>query len=783
MSTKPEAKKIEIPAPATWRKLNVVGKSLPKVDVVNKVTGAAVYTSDIYLSNMLTGHLVRSQHTRARIISIDKEAAMRVPDVADIITCFDVPDVHFSTAGYPRETILGVCPNVDPRYMEDRTLMERELRYEGEIVALILAENVQAAREAESLLKIEYEVLPHVADTAYALSEEAPLIHGGTGKNVIETEMSYGDLEEGFKKSTHIFEDSISVQGQQHTCMETSCSIAQIEPSGKVTLWSTTQVPFHIRRNIHEVLGIPMSKIRVIKPAIGGGFGERQMVQNEILCVYAAMRTKRSVRIELTREENIAYTSLRHPADITLKTGVDDNGKILAYQMYVRSCAGAYSGHSNYVTKAMCTKNPYKLGAMFFHADITFTNRPDSGAYRGYGNPQMCFAREYHFDRIAKELGMDPTDFRKRNIVQVGEQNPIALKSDWVLQSNGLEACIDAGKEAIKWDERREPQGSKRYGKGMSAALHVTGISAEPDFSSATITLNEDGTVSLLIGSPDLGQGSDTTHAQICAETLGINLKDVNVLSADTDVTSFDGGSYSSRQTFVAGNAIILAAQKVKEQVIKYAAEMTGQQRGNLDTYDGWIVRKENGRRVTSMADLAYFAAYKATEPIHICESASYNALNCPPAFAAHFADVEVDVETGAVKILNFVAAHDVGKAINPDLVTAQVEGAAAQGIGYALTEDMIYDGNAKLLNNSFTDYKVPRSTDMCPIEVIVVEAYEPSGPYGAKSVGEMAVAPVAPAIANAIYDAAGIRIPSLPFTKEKVRAAIKEKMAKEKKS
>lgn len=775
MTNKIESKIIEISATESWKKLNIVGKCSPKVDVVNKVTGAAVYTSDMYLPRMLNGRLVRCHHTRARIISIDKSAAEKVPGVVDIITHYDVPKVRFSSAGYPRETILGVCPNVDPKYMEDHYLLEEELRYEGEIVALILAEDEKAAIKAEMLLKIEYEVLPHVADTKYALSEESPLIHGGTGKNVIETEISYGDITEGFKKADLIFEDSISVQGQQHTCMETSCSIANIDPSGKVTLWSTTQVPFHIRRNIHEVLGIPMSKLRVIKPAIGGGFGERQMVQNEILCVFAAMRTKRPVRIELTREENIAYTTLRHPADIKLKTGIDKDGKIVAYEMYVCSCAGAYSGHSNYVTKAMCTKNPYKIPNVSFHADITFTNRPDSGAFRGYGNPQMCFARECHFDRIAKEIGMDPTDFRMLNLVKVGEPNPVALKSDWVLQSNGLEVCIDEGKKAIKWDEHREPNGAKRYGKGMSAALHVTGISAEPDFSSATIKLNEDGTVVLLIGSPDLGQGSDTVHSQICAETLGIKLEDVNVLSADTDITSFDGGSYSSRQTYVAGNAIILAANKVKEKILRYAAEMTGQQLGNLDTYDAWVVRKENGRKVATIADVSYFAAYKAIQPIHICESASYNALNCPPAFAAHFADVEVDVETGEIKILNFVAAHDAGTAINPDLVSAQIEGAVAQGIGYTLTEDMIYNENAKLLNNSFTDYKVPRSTDMCPIEVIIVEAYEPSGPYGAKSVGEMAVAPVPPAIANAVYDAIGVRINSLPLTKDKVLAALKE--------
>ncbi len=772
---KVENRKVEIPAEKNWKELNVVGKCCPKVDVVNKVTGSAIYTSDIYIPSMLKARLVRSPHARARIVSIDKSTAENIFGVVDIITHYDVPKVSFSSAGYPRETILGVCPDVDSKYMEDRYLLEEEVKYEGEIVALILAENEHAAREAEKYLKIEYEILPQVGDTEYALSKESPLIHGGTGKNVIEAEMAKGDVEEGFKKADFIFEDSVSVQGQQHTCMETSCSVADIDSSGKITLWSTTQVPFHIRRNIHEVLGIPMNKIRVIKPPIGGGFGERQMVQNEILCVFAAMRTKRPVRIELSREENIAYTTLRHPADIKLRTGVTKEGKIVAYDMYVRSNAGAYSGHSNYVTKAMCTKNPYKIPNIFFHADITFTNKPDSGAYRGYGNPQMCFAREYHFDRIAKELGMDPTEFRKLNLVEIREANPVGLKSDWILQSNGLPACIEEGKKAINWHERREPEGTKRYGKGMAAALHVTGISAEPDFSSATIKMNEDGTAVLLIGSPDIGQGSDTVHAQICAETLGIKYENVNVISADTDVTSFDMGSYSSRQTFVAGNAIILAAQKVKAKILKYASEMTGQQLGNLDTYDGWVVRKENGKKIATIAEVSYFAAYKSFEKIHICESASYNSLNCPPAFAAHFADIEVDTETGEIKILNFVASHDVGRAINPDLVSAQIEGAIAQGIGYTLTEDMIYDEHLKMLNNSFTDYKVPRSSDMCPMEIIIVEANEPSGPFGAKSVGEMAVAPVPPAIANALYDAVGVRINSLPFTKEKVLAAIQQ--------
>lgn len=769
-----ETKTIKI-ASKPWKGFYTVGKNHDKVDVVDKVTGAAVYTSDLYLPGMLNGRLVRSPHTRAVIKSIDVSKAEMLPGVVKVITHKDVPKVRFSSAGYPRETILGVVA-VDPRYMEDRYLLETELRYEGEIVAVILAEDEVTARAAESLIEVEYDVLPHVADIHHALTEEAPLIHGGSGKNVIEADISYGDTDEAFKKAVRIFEDSYVLQGQQHTCMEASCSVAKVDPSGKVTLWSTTQVPYHIRRNIHEVLGIPMHKLRVIKPALGGGFGERQMVQNEILCVFAALLTKRPVRIELTREENIAYTTLRHPAEIKLKTGLDKDNKIVAYQMDVLSCAGAYSGHSTYVTKAMCTKNPYRIPNIKFHADIIFTNKPDSGAFRGYGNPQMCFARECHFDRIAEELGMDPGEFRKANLVVVGEPNPVALKSDWILESCGLKECIDLGKEAIEWGVNRKSDGCKRYGKGMAAALHVTGTSAAPDFSSAHVKVNEDGTVTLMIGSPDLGQGSDTVHSQICAEAIGVKLEDVFVISADTDMTTLDMGSYASRQTYVAGNAVMRAGLKAKEQLIRYASELTGQQKGNLDTADGWVVRRENGRKVAKISDVAYFATYNSKDPMYINEAASYSALNCPPAFAAHFAEVEVDVETGEIKILNFVAVHDVGTAINPQLVEAQVEGCVGQGIGYTLSEEMLYDESAKLLNKSFTDYKVPRATDVGPIKTIIVEAYEPSGPFGAKSIGEMGIAPVPPAIANAVYDAIGVRINSLPYTKEKILEALKAK-------
>jgi len=751
-------------------------RNLERADARDKATGAATYTSDLYLPGMLIAKLVRCPYAHARIRNIDKSEAM-LPGVAAILTYEDAPRVKYSTAGYPKETIRGIATNVPMEYLEDKLLLDPVIRYQGEPAAIVVAESEDSAEEAARLLKIDYEALPHAITIEEAIDPASPDIHPGTRHNILDAAMSKGDVEKGFAEADLIFEDSFTTQPQQHCCMESSCSVAEPTPSGKITLWSTTQVPYHIRRDISEVLGIPMHKIRVIKPALGGGFGERQMVENELLCVFTALKVNRPVRMEMSREENLSFTTQRHPSKIRLKTGVKRDGRIVAYQIHVQTNAGAYTGHSPYVTKAMCTKNPYDIPNLKFDAEIVYTNLPDSGAYRGYGNPQISFARESHFDRIARELRMDPIAFRKRNLVKVGQPNPVALKSDWILESCELEQCLDQGAEAIGYYEPRRPAaGRKVYGKGFAAALHVTGTSACPDFSSATVVMNEDGTVELLIGSPDLGQGSDTAHSQICADTLGIRYEDVHVLSADTDVTSFDMGSYASRQSYVGGNAVKLAAEKVKAHVLNYAAAMTGQLTGNLDTDNGWVVRRENGRKVVPIKEVAYYAMYLSPAPMYLCESASYSSLNCPPAFAAHFAEVEVDRETGEVKVLNYVAAHDVGVAVNPRMVEGQVEGCLCQGIGLTLTEDMIYDREGRLQNRNFTDYKVPRALDMPQSKILIVDSYEPSGPFGAKSVGEMAVAPVPAAIVNAIYDACGLRMRDLPITKDKMLQALRQR-------
>jgi len=775
------------------KQFHVLGRSVERLDVRDKVTGTVQYTSDMVFPNMLIAKLVGSPYAHARIKSIDKSAAEAVPGVKTILTWKDVPRVPYSTrereqpegelrgacystAGYPKETIPGVVP-VPMEYLEDKYLLDYMVNYPGEAVAVVVAIDEDAAAKAVKLLKVDYEVLPHAITIEEALAEDAPLVHMGTRKNVIDTQICKGNVEEAFAQAAYIFEDEYEAQPQQHVCLETSCSVAKVDPSGRVTLWSTTQVPFHIRRGISEVLGLPMHKIRVIKPALGGGFGERQMVQNEFLCVFAAMKTGQPVKLETTREENTATMARRHQAKFHLKSGLSKEGEIIAFQVDVHTNAGAYTGHSPYVTKAMCTKNPYRMANLQFNASIVFTNQAESGAYRGYGNPQISFAREMHFDRVARELGMDPVEFRRKNLIRVGEQNPVSLKADWILESCELDQCLVQGAEAIQWYAPKKPdQGGKKYGKGVCAAIHVTGTSASPDFSSAYIKVNEDGTVMLLIGSPDLGQGSDTCHAQIAAEALGVRIEDVSVLSADTDVTSFDMGSYASRQTYVGGNAVKKAALQAKEHIIRFASEMTGQVAGNLETADGWVIRRENGRKIATFADVAHYAVYQSKNPMFISESASYSSLNCPPSMAAHFAEVEVDTETGEIKVLNFVAAHDAGTAVNPAMIEGQIEGSVAQGLGYTLTEDMIYNEQGILMNGNFTEYKVPRTLDMPNIKSIIVASHDPSGPFGAKGVGEMAIAPVPGAIANAVYDAIGIRFTTLPITKEKVLHALKNR-------
>lgn len=764
------------------KKCYVVGERVKKVDSTIRATGDAKYTTDLSLPGMLVGKMLRSPYAHANIKSINTEKAEALKGVAAVLTWKDVPRVHYSTAGYPKHTIVGMLPVPMDGYIEDKYILDNKVHYYGEPVAAVAAVDEKTAEEALKLIEVEYEVLPAVFDVDEAVKPEAPEVHPGTSKNCSDKIIKKGDTAKGFAEADYIFEDTYEVGGQQHCCMEPSASLAAFDSTGKVTLWSTTQVPFHIRRNINEVLGIPMNKIRVVKPALGGGFGERQMPQYELLTVCLAKKAGKPVKIVTSREENLAYSTLRHPMKVKVKMGLSKDGSFTAMDVEVKANAGAYTGHTPYVAGAMFSKIPYRCENISFCAHVIYTNLPDSGAFRGYGNPQISFARECLIDNIVRKLGVDPIEFRLKNFVRVGEENPLNLSSTWILEACGIEECLKKGAEAIDFyaPKAKLADKNKVRGKGLSVAMHVSGTSAEPDFSSAHIKLNEDGTLIVLIGSPDLGQGSDTSSAQVAAEVIGVKVEDVYVLSSDTDYTSFDMGSYASRQSYVALNGVKRAAEKIKADILRYAFEMNPRiHKENMDTADGWVVRRENGEKIVKISDVAFYALYKSPDPMRIEESASYSAQNCPPALAAHFAEVEVDKETGDVKILQYVAAHDVGRAINPAIVESQIEGATVQGIGYTLSEYMKYDNNGKLINHTYTDYKVPRAMDipdMDKFKSIIVESYEPSGAFGAKSVAEMGVAPVPAAIANAIYDAVGVRFNSLPITKEAVIAALKEK-------
>lgn len=757
---------------------NVVGKNVKKINSSERATGAAKYTTDMKIQGMYIGKILRSPYAHANIVSIDATKAEELG--VTVLTWEDVPRVQFSTAGYPKHTIKNML-NAPIEYIEDKYILDKTVRHWGEPVLAVAAKDEETALKALDLIKVEYEVLPAVFDLDEARKPGAPDIHLCTSKNCTDKIITKGDAEKSFKEEAfHVFEDVYEMGGQQHACMETTASLVDYNiGTGQITLWTTTQVPFHIRRTIYEVMGIPMNKIRVIKPALGGGFGERQMVQYELLTVALAIKAKKSVKIVTTREENMGTTTARHPMRIKVKTGLTKEGNICAMDVEAKANAGAYTGHTPYVAGAMFSKIPYKCKNVYFNAHVTYTNLIDFGAYRAYGNPQISFARETQVDKICKELGLDPIEWRIKNYVEVGQENPLSLSTHWILEACGIEECLRKGAEAIGFYEPKVKLEDKHKarGKGVACAMHVSGTSAEPDFSSAQIIMNEDGTIQLLIGSPDLGQGSDTSSAQVAAEIIGIKMEDISVISSDTDTTSFDMGSYASRQSYVALNAVKKAAEKIRDHVLHYAFEMHPEtHKDNMRTLDGWVVRRENGEKIVKISEVAYHALYFSPDPMHIVEAASYRAQNCPPAMAAHFAEVEVDTETGNIEILKFVAAHDVGRAIHPDIVTGQIEGAIMQGIGYTLSEYMTFDDNGKLINDNFTNFKVPRAMDMPSLDnliSILVESYEPTGAFGAKSVAEMATAPIAAVIANAVYDAIGIRFHRLPITKDKVIAAL----------
>jgi probable selenate reductase molybdenum-binding subunit len=763
------------------RAFAVVGKSERKVDGLGLVTGRPMFVADVDLSDALVIKMLWSPYAHARIASIDTADAERMPGVACVLTYKNTPATRHTTAGQG-------FPEPSPY---DARMFDTKVRFVGDRVAAVAAETEEVAERALAAIRVEYEELPAVLSIDDARRPGAPIVHDepdATGiydpsKNVAaDVDIDVGDVAVGFAESDLIVETTCETQYAQHTPIETHVVLASLDADDRLVLRTSTQVPFHVRRIVAQTLGIPIHRIRVVKPRIGGGFGVKQEVLLEDVAGWVALQTRRPAFFTLSRPEEFTSSRTRHPMRVRVKIGVKKTGRVHAIEMEAVSNTGAYGAHgltvlANTGSKTLPLYN--KARNAHFFGQALYTNLPVGGAYRGYGATQGYFALETAMDEAAERLGLDPIEFRLRNAIRTGEGSPIFAKLgegregvSQTVKSCELERCLEVGAERIGWASMRgkkERRGSWVHGAGMSIMMQGSGI-PEVDMGAATIKMNEDGSFNLLVGATDLGTGSDTILAQIAAEVLGVPLAKILVTSSDTDVTPYDVGAYASSTTYVSGMAVQRAAEKVREQILGVAGPMLSVSTERLALRSESVVA-EAGASV-SLARVCQRAMYEA-EQFQIAATASCVPSESPPPFLANFARVAVDTDTGVVKVLHYVAAVDCGVAINPRLAEGQVEGSIVNGIGYALSEEMQFSSRGRVRNPTLFDYKIPGALDIPRIDVVLVDSYEPTGPMGAKSVGEIGINGPIPTIANAIYDAVGVRLRQTPFTPERVLEAL----------
>ncbi|MFC2078208.1 xanthine dehydrogenase family protein molybdopterin-binding subunit [Candidatus Bipolaricaulota bacterium] len=764
------------------RGFEVVGKNERKVDGVGLVTGRPKFVADLQLPCTLRVKILGSPHAHARITSIDTAKAEALPGVLCILTHENTPPTRHTTAGqgYPEPSPY------------DARMFDTKVRFVGDRVAAVAAESEAIANEALNAIHVEYEELPAVLSIDAALQEGAPAIHDeadSTGiydasRNIVaDVDIDVGNVEKGFEESAVVVETTCETQYAQHTPIEPHVVLAYLDSDERVVLRTSTQVPFHVRRIVAYTLGIPMHRIRVIKPRVGGGFGTKQEVLLEDIAALVTLRTGRPALLELTRAEEFIAARTRHPMRVRVKLGAKADGRLHAIEMEGLSNTGAYGAHgltvlANTGSKTLPLYN--KAENAHFFGQAIYTNLPVPGAYRGYGATQGYFPLETAMDELAERLSIDPVELRRLNHIRLGETSPIFEKLgegregvSQTVKSCELARCIEIGAERIGWGEKRGKRvkdGPWIHGVGMSIMMQGSGI-PEIDMAAATIKMNEDGSFNLLIGATDIGTGSDTILAQMAAEVLGVPLSKVIVTSSDTDTTPFDVGAYASSTTYVSGTAVVRAAEKVRDQIVTVAASLLESPAEGLSLREEAVVTADGSR--VGLDRVCQRAMYESDQ-FQIAATASFVPSESPPPFLANFAEVAVDTETGRVKVLHYVAAVDCGVAIHPKLAEGQLEGSIVNGLGYALTEEMIISSRGRVRNPSLFDYKIPGALDLPKLEVVLVDSYEPTGPMGAKSVGEIGINGPIPTIANAIYDAVGIRLRETPFTPERVLAAIR---------
>jgi len=759
----------------------IVGKPEVKVDAKKLAQGRPVFTDDFRREGMLYGALLTSPHAHARIQRIDASRARALPGVHSVLTYEDIPRIKYASGGqsYPQPLPY------------DQVSLDNKVRHVGDRVAIAAAETPELAQEALDLIDVEYDLLPVVVDPEAAMEEGAPVIHDEPDtdgihdpeRNIVHhIEAHTGDVDAAFAEADHLFEGTYRTPKQQQVHLEPHVCITYFDEDERLVIRTSTQVPFHIRRMVAPLIGLPVKQIRVIKPRIGGGFGNKQELILEDLCSHLTLATHRPVRMEYTRTQEFTSSRSRHANIIRYKIGVKDE-KVTAASLYLIGDTGAYGAHALTVNmvggfKGLTLYNPPNVQ---FISDVMYTNTPPAGAFRGYGAMQCQYGIEVLMEEIATSLGLDVVKFKRKNWLRVGE--PMYLSKalgegregvEQSLQTSALDQCVDIGRLATDFEAKREKHrqqdGRYRHGIGMAVVMHGSGI-ADLDMASATLKMNDDGSFNLLMGATDLGTGSDTILAQMAAEILGVPLDDIIVYSSDTDFTPFDKGAYASSTTYISGGAVRKAALKIKEQLLEHASLMLG----GIDMHDLELqdrqVKAPDGRSI-SLAEIGLSSLHQQNQH-QIIASASHKSPLSPPPTAAQFAEIVVDMETGKINTERLLMVVDCGRVINPATASGQVEGGMAQALGFALEEEMLFDDDGQPLNPNLSRYHIPRAAEMPAMDVIFVQTDEPSGPFGAKSVSEISIDGVAPAIASAIHDATGVWMRELPYTPERVTSAL----------
>jgi xanthine dehydrogenase molybdenum-binding subunit len=746
--------------------MSVIGTSVRRPDVAGKVTGAARYAGDLALPGMLHAKIKRSNVAHANIRRIDTAKALAYPGVKAVLTHLNVPRVRHYGSPHPRSASLA-C---------DQYILDNKVRYWGEGVAAVAAISEEIAEEALDLIEVEYEELPALISVEQALASSV-LIH--ETKNNLVTDpvlVKRGDIERGFADADLVIEGTYEMGRPTPAYMEPNVCVFQWDDDGKLTAWISTQTPFMVRGILAEVLGVPLTKVRVLVDHMGGGFGAKQdLFQTEFLCALLARETRRPVRLEYTRKETFLGGRSRHPATVWLKQGFKKDGAITARQARVTMNSGAYASHGPGVTAVgtAALTSLYRCDNVHLEGRCVYTNAPIAGAYRGYGVVQTYYALDIQMDEAAHKLGMDPAELKLKNAVRDGDLSP----SGHPIIGHGLEDCIRRGIEETNLIRGQGHNSNPSFGpgpefvrRGWGMGCEMHGSSAYPGIKeqgNATVRMNEDGTVQLFTGTTGLGTGAHTALAQVVAEELGVRFEDVSVVHGDTDVVPWDIGAFASHTTYMGGRAAQMAAAEVKKQVLQLAAEALEADAADLEIRNGAISIKGSDRTL-SVRDAV--APKRGLPSAQLIASATYKPTKSY-SFAAHFVEVQVDTETGQIDVLQVIPVHEIGKVIHPIAAQGQIEGGIQQGIGHTLTEDHVVDPvTGRSLNAGFVDYKMPLSMDMPPIRTILLEtAPDPGGPFGAKGVGEDPIIAIGPAIANAVYDAIGVRFRHYPITPEQV--------------